>query len=65
MPPSRRRVSGPRHPELRRTAETGTNLPLDWTHLAEEVDDATFPSDRPCTVEQILDADWWPERVAP
>ena len=51
--------------ELRRAAETGTNLPLDWTHLAEEVDDATFPRDCPCTVEQILDAQWWPERVAP
>ena len=32
--------------------------------LAEEVDEGTLPRDCPFTVEQIMDADWWPERVA-
>lgn len=35
--------------ELRRAAEIGTKLPLDWLRLAEEV----------------LDRHWWPERTRP
>jgi hypothetical protein len=97
--------------ELRRAAETGTNLPLDWEHLAEEVeslgsrerweiaeiladspslrreiapaqarrrpsarlqavralagefDESVLPRHGLFTVEQLLEAEWWPERT--
>jgi hypothetical protein len=33
--------------------------------LADEVDDAMLSRDCPFAVEQILDAEWWPERAGP
>jgi hypothetical protein len=51
--------------ELRRAAETDTNLPLDWEHVAEKVGDALIPGECPFTVEHALDPDWWPERLLP
>jgi hypothetical protein len=42
--------------ELRRAAETGTNLPLDWEHLAEEIESLGSRERREVAsrIEQIL-----------
>ena len=42
--------------ELRRAAETGTNLPLDWEHLAEEVESLGSRERREIAsrIEQVL-----------
>jgi hypothetical protein len=52
--------------------ETGTALARRWPSawrraaraLAGEVEQNLLPKDCPFTVEQVLDVEWWPERIA-